>query len=70
MHIQRHIHTSTHVQSTTRGISTAVHRDLPERGGKKTLLETSHTHTHTHTNGKFLMTKNRFHESKRKDSSI
>ena len=28
-----------------RGITTAGHRDLVERGGRKTLLETSHTHT-------------------------
>ena len=64
----RGTHTQAHMYNQhTRGITTAGHRDLVERVGRKTLLETSHTHTYTQ---KKLMTKNRFHESKRKDSSI
>jgi hypothetical protein len=47
----------------TRGIMTAGHRDLDERGGK-TLLETSRTHIHTHTKKK-LMEKTDLRESKK-----
>ena len=43
MHIQRHTHTSTHVQQHTRGMETTRHRSLVERGGRKALLETLHT---------------------------
>jgi len=45
----RGTYTQAHMYNQhTRGITTAGHRDLVERGGRKTLLETSHTHTHTH----------------------
>ena len=76
LHIFTCTHRDTYTQAHmynqhTRGITTAGHRDLDERGGKKTLLETSRTHIHTQKKiEKKLMEKNRFHESKRKDSSI
>ena len=68
----RDTYTQAHMYNQhTRGTTTAGHRDLDERGGKKTLLETSRTHIHTQKKiEKKLMEKNRFQESKRKDSSI
>ena len=43
----RDAYTQAHMYNQhTRGITTAVHRDLDERG-RKTLLETSRTHIHT-----------------------
>ena len=43
----RDTYTQAHMYNQhTRGITTAGHRDLDERGGK-TLLETSRTHIHT-----------------------
>ena len=65
----------------TRGIMTAGHRDLDERGGK-TLLETSRIHIHTQRkkkrkkntkttkNKKKMMEKNRSFESNTEISSI
>ena len=45
----RDTYTQAHMYNQhTRGITTAGHRDLDERGRKKTLLETSRTHIRTH----------------------
>jgi len=46
MHIQRHTHTSTHVQSAYRRNGDNQAQSLVEKGGRKALLETLHTHTH------------------------
>jgi len=63
MHIQRHTHTSTHVQSAHKRHGDNRHRSLVERGGRKALLEILHT-------PKTKMTgKSDIHESKGKDSS-
>jgi len=40
MHIQRHTHTSTRVQSAHKRNRDTRHRSLGERGGRKTLFET------------------------------
>jgi len=68
----RGTYTQAHMYNQhTRGITTAGHRDLDERGGKKTLLETSRTHIHTHKKiEKKLMEETDFHESKTKVSRI
>ena len=68
MHIQRHTHTSTHVNQHPRGMETTRHKSLGERGGRKALLETLHTHTHTFFL-KNVRKKPDIHESKRKDSN-
>ena len=50
MHIQRRIHTSTHVQSAHNRngeMATARHRSLVERCGRKALLETLHANKKT-----------------------
>jgi len=46
----------------TKGMETTRHRSLVERGGRKALLETSHTHTKTKCQKKPIFTnlKNRF----------
>jgi len=67
----RDTYTQAHMYNQhTRGITTAGHRDLDERGGKKTLLETSRTHIHTQKKLKKIDGRNRFHESKTKVSRI
>ena len=43
MHIQRHTHKSTHVQSAHKRKEATRHRSLVERGGRKALLETLYT---------------------------
>ena len=67
----RGTYTQAHMYNQhTRGTTTAGHRDWL-RGGRKTLLETSRTHIHAQNKLKKKNDgKNRFHESKRKDSSI
>ena len=63
----RDTYTQAHMYNQhTRGIMTAGHRDLDERGGK-TLLETSRTHIHKK---KKLMEKTRSFESNTEISSI
>jgi len=52
MHIQKHTHTSTHLQSAhicnkhTKEVATTWHKSLVERGEKKLLFETKALHTH------------------------
>ena len=58
MHIQKHTHTSTHVQSAHKRNGDNQHRSLVDRRGKKPLLETLHIHS-----------KPDIHESKEKHSS-
>ena len=68
MHIQRHTHTSTYVQSAHKRNGDNQAQEPVERGGRKALLETLHTHTQKQ-NKKQSGKKTDTHESKRKDSS-
>ena len=71
MHIQRHIHTSTHVQSTHKRNNDSRAQGPGWEGRKKDFVrDLTHTHTHAHKKLKKIDGKNRFHESKRKDSNI
>jgi len=60
MHIQRHTHTSTHVQSAHKRNGD---NQAQEPGDKKALLKTLHTHKKT------KVRKNRYSRISRKDSS-